>query len=285
MLRALSLAWLTVGETDALTLVRAAAESGFGRIGLKVIPNPGSVAQPLAENAPMVAKIRRALSEEGISVLEMGGVWFTPSLDPRQLKPSLEVGAQLGARFVIAAAGDDCRERLTRNIASMCELAEPFGLKVAIEFIAYSPIATLKDACEVSAAIGHPGCGIVIDALHLARSGTRISEIASVPPGSIHLAHLCDAPRVPPADLRAESRAQRLPPGAGELPLFAFMDALPPELPLEVEAPCASLAQLHPIERARRVAAATRNFLESYRAAGRAAGKRNARKETSWNDG
>ena len=136
MLRKLSLAWLSVGETDPVTLISAAAAAGFGRVGLKVVPNAGSAVPPLAGNAPLIRDTRRALAAEGIEALEMGGVWFGPGLDPRQLVPSLEAGAELGARYVIAAAGDECRQRLVANIASLCALAAPFGVKVAIEFIA-----------------------------------------------------------------------------------------------------------------------------------------------------
>lgn len=276
MLRKLSLAWLSVGETDPVTLISAAAAAGFGRVGLKVVPNAGSAVPPLAGNAPLIRDTRRALAAEGIEALEMGGVWFGPGLDPRQLVPSLEAGAELGARYVIAAAGDECRQRLVANIASLCALAAPFGVKVAIEFIAYSPIATLQDALDAAAATGHADCGVVVDALHLARSGTPLAALASAPPGSICLAHLCDAPRAAPADLRVESRTQRLLPGEGELALSDFIDAVPPGVAFEVEAPCAALASLDPIERALRVAAATRRFLEFRLQAG---------KEAPWNVG
>ncbi len=267
MLRNISLAWLTLGDTDALTLVQAAAAAGFGHVGLKVIPNAGSAAPPLTGNTKLLREIKRTLSNEGISVLEMGGVWFTPNIQPGGLKQALETGRELGAKFVIAAAADDCRTRLMENIASMCELAEPIGLKVAIEFIPYSSIASLKDACQAVSAIGWSNCGIVVDALHLARSQTPASELAAVPAQCVYLSHLCDAPRIAPPDLRGESRTRRLLPGMGELPLFDLLDGLPVHVPIEIEAPCAAVAHLPPIERARQVAAATTRFFEAYEGA------------------
>jgi hypothetical protein len=61
----------------------------------------------------------------------------------------------------------------------------------------------------------------------------------------------------------AEARGDRLLPGEGTLPLSAFLDALPENLPLAVEAPTLELAGLSFAESARRAGEATRVFLGS----------------------
>jgi sugar phosphate isomerase/epimerase len=73
--------------------------------------------------------------------------------------------------------------------------------------------------------------------------------------------------------LQLESRAMRLLPGDGELPLAEFLVALPEEIPLSVEAPALPLREtLTPVEFARRarqamsdVIAAARRYADQQR--------------------
>jgi sugar phosphate isomerase/epimerase len=90
---------------------------------------------------------------------------------------------------------------------------------------------------------------------------------------------LCDAPLAPPSglprprtlprgqstdgtDLQLESRAMRLLPGDGELPLAEFLAALPDGIPVSVEAPVLSLQKtVTPVEFARRAREAVANVV------------------------
>jgi hypothetical protein len=58
----------------------------------------------------------------------------------------------------------------------------------------------------------------------------------------------------------AEGGSGRFYPGEGEMPLADIVDALPPGLPISIEAPCGLYAKLDPIERAKRCGAAARRF-------------------------
>ena len=67
-----------------------------------------------------------------------------------------------------------------------------------------------------------------------------------------------------PANLRAEARGDRLYPGDGEFDLEGFLRALPRQLPISVEAPCAAYASLPIVERARLCGERTRAVLERF---------------------
>ncbi|MDZ7907190.1 MAG: hypothetical protein U5N10_02480 [Gemmobacter sp.] len=57
-------------------------------------------------------------------------------------------------------------------------------------------------------------------------------------------AHLCDAPVLPgytPEDLLHAGRAERLPPGEGQIDLRAILARLPPGIPLALEVPMQAL--------------------------------------------
>jgi hypothetical protein len=81
--------------------------------------------------------------------------------------------------------------------------------------------------------------------------------VAAVDVALFRYAQICDAvaemprPDDAPALIR-EARTGRLLPGEGALPLAALVAALPPDLPLAVEAPCRATAGRPALERARR---------------------------------
>ena len=111
--------------------------------------------------------------------------------------------------------------------------------------------------------------GIIVDTLHLRRSGGSPASVAAVGHEAISYVQLCDAPLEKPAelDLRTEALRHRLDPGQGELWLFDLMDALPPEVTIDLETPCAGYAGLSPKERAVIAGDALRRFVAAWREA------------------
>lgn len=264
----LSLAHLTVDSADPLELVDAAARAGFDAVGLRVVSAPGAPPRPpVAGNAPLIARIKASLIANGLEVLQVNSFWIVPGTTPADIRPVLDAAARLGARHVLVVIGDTDRERAAAIFSACCALAEPLGLGIALEFQSYSPVRTLGQALRLAEESGFKNAGIVVDALHLDRSGGSPADVAAVPPGRLSFVQLCDAPTrsPPPEGLRREARGGRLYPGEGELPLHALMDALPDGVPLEIEAPCARAAHLPPAEQARLAADAARRFLDAHR--------------------
>jgi len=186
--------------------------------------------------------------------------------------PLFEVGAQLSARFVNVMVDDPDPSRARDNFAALAELARPYGLQPAAEAIPYMHLKSLRDAVAL---VAQSGGGVLMDPLHLHRAGGTPDDVRLLDPALIAYYQLCDAPLAPPSnlprpeqlprgqsvgditDLALESRAARLFPGDGELPLAAFIAAMPAGLPVNVEAPnLQRLAELGPLEFARRARAA-----------------------------
>jgi sugar phosphate isomerase/epimerase len=109
---------------------------------------------------------------------------------------------------------------------------------------------------------------VLVDALHLARSGGTPEAVAALPPGRIAYMQLCDGPaQSPPLEsLAHESRNERRWPGEGEFPLDELFDGLPDDIPISVEVPRAVDASRSMEERALLAGAATRTWLAKYRA-------------------
>ena len=156
----------------------------------------------------------------------------------------LDAGHSLGARFVLTLGYDTDEARLTDHFAWLCSAAAERGLRPGLEFMKYSAVQTLSAAVRIVRAAGHPAGCVLVDALHLQRSGGSAAELAGVEPELLPYGQLCDGPLNPvwPPDdqARIESRSGRLLPGDGEFPLAELIAALPANGALSVEAPVAA---------------------------------------------
>jgi len=219
---------------------------------------------PVIGDEDLIRHFERRLADTGIEVLDVEAIWLGPDSDVAALEPALAVGQRLGARNVLVVGNDPDTARVTDNFAKLAELAEHYQLKLGLEFIPYCQTSTLQQAQAVVKSSGHSNAGILVDALHLIRSGGSAGDLRKIEPASILYGQICDAraerPRTPEA-LRHEARGARLYPGEGHLPLGKILEALPRGLPLGVEAPCAEYAHLPAVERARICGDATRRFL------------------------
>ncbi|CAM5191775.1 Sugar phosphate isomerase/epimerase OS=Castellaniella defragrans OX=75697 GN=HNR28_003404 PE=4 SV=1 [Castellaniella defragrans] len=167
-------------------------------------------------------------------------------------------------------SGDDPDERVVMDLfVQACELAAPLGLKVDLEFMPWSGINSLAKAAQVVTAAGQANGAVLVDTLHLSRSGGTPADIAAFDPGLFGYVQVCDAPPVPPSSLDEiahEARVARLIPGEGGLPLADVLAALPDGLPVSLELPMKDLARKMPaLERARLAMAGVRRVLDSVR--------------------
>jgi sugar phosphate isomerase/epimerase len=210
----------------------------------------------------LIRQILRRLDDTGLSILDVEAVWLTPDTSVPNLVPALETAARLGARYLLIVGNDPEPARVTATLAGLAEAARPFGIKLMLEFIPYCATSTFQEAQRLIAAAAQPNVGVLVDTLHLTRSGGTPADLQDAP--GLDYVQFCDAALERPAQdqLRTEARTQRFYPGEGQLDLHAFLNALPPNTPLALEAPCDRDAHLSPIERAQRCGAATRRFLE-----------------------
>jgi sugar phosphate isomerase/epimerase len=206
--------------------------------------------------------VRTRLDASGVRLFEGSAGWITADFRTAQIDGVLETLAALEARAVALVGWDPDRARLVANFAAICDAARGYGLRVHLEFMPYSAIRTLADALAVLDAAAQPNAAVIVDALHLARSGGDPDDVRGVDPRRIASVQLCDAPLAPPSDgdLRRESVTTRRLPGEGELPLRALLDALPADVVVEAEIP---MADRSPDlgRRARCVADALRRFV------------------------
>lgn len=264
----LSLAHLTVLDVAPPELFDLAAQAGYQSVGIRILPAaPGSVSYPLSPAA--VADWRRRIAQAGVGVHDVEFIPLTPQVQVLSFAGSLALAAELGAKRINVSGDDEDVDRLADHFGQLCDLAAGVGLGVELEFMRFRPVGTLQQALEVIHRAGRPNGRLLIDALHLVRSGGTAEMLAQVPTSALGSLQLCDAPAwLPPAlSLVDEARQARLFPGEGALPLLQILDALPADIPLAVEVPT---GLTHPLlkagERAAAAYAATRRLLAARQA-------------------
>ena len=260
---------LTMLDVSPPELVNIAREAGFDSVSPRVAAaTPGEEPWPMTASSPMLEETVRRLDDTGIRVLAVEVVRIDPDTRREDYERALEAGAKLGARYVTVNSYDPDLERACETFAALTADARAYGLRPVIEPITYTQVSNLEQALRVAQRSG--GGGILLDALHFQRYGGEFEQLRSVDSQLLSYVQLCDAPLAPPSglprprklprgqstggtDLQLESRAMRLLPGDGQLPLSDILAALPAGIPVSVEAPVLSLREtLTPAELVRR---------------------------------
>lgn len=253
-MRRLSLAHLTFIDADPVGLIDAGAAGGFDCIGLRIVPPmPNDRLVPVVGDLSMQRRIRARLADTGVTIMDVEAVWLMPETDVGSLRPALDVAVELGASFVVAAGNDPDWARMTNNLGRLAEACAERRLRLMLEFIPYSHVSTLAAAHRLLSEASPTDAGLLVDAIHLSRSGGHPSDLARYDPALFSYFHLCDMPAAlpPESELRAESRGDRLYPGEGGLWLREFVAAFAPGTPAALEAPSRRHADLRLAERAR----------------------------------
>lgn len=266
----LSLAPLTVLPASPLAQIDAAHAAGLDAVGLRLQPVTPADADIMAD-AALRRGIARRLDDTGLKVLDIEVFRVGPRADIGSMLPGMEYASRLGAKYMlctsvlVAEHVPSDESRTAEKFAQLCEAGAPLGIKPMLEFMIYRAIGTIEAALRMVELVRHPNMGICVDALHLSRSGGTPDSLRKVDPGLLCYAQICDAPAaIPPASqIPIEARCHRLYPGAGSLPLPALLDALPPGIPLSLEAPDSRSAHLSALQRAHAVARSTRRLLEA----------------------
>ena len=92
-------------------------------------------------------------------------------------------------------------------------------------------------AAEIVGTSGASNGGVLIDNLHLSRSGSSIDDVKAMPIELFPYLQICDAPAQRPTDfagLLDEALNGRLCPGEGSLPIVELLKAIP-AVPLSFE--------------------------------------------------
>lgn len=242
----LSLAALTALPLAPPQMLRLAAELDCRAAGLRLLPaSPGGLHYPLMDDAPLLRETLAVIADTGVRVLDLEVLRIGEAFDPRAMQAFLATGQRLGARHILVAGDDPDEARLTARFAALCEAAAPHGLSCDLEFMPWTAVRDAASARRIVERAAQPNGGVLVDALHWARSGSTLDDVSALPRQRLHYAQICDG-RVPgPTTTEAlvfDARCERLLPGEGGIALGALFSRLPADLPVSVEVPSDSRA-------------------------------------------
>ena len=208
----LSLAAGAVLGADPLETIRIASAVGFGAVGLRL--DSGD----LSKHA--LRAIRASLADADLVLLDVEVLWLRADAADDELPLRLvDVATELGARHVLVVSLDPSLERTADRLRALCERAESSAtaLRVALEFPGDTTVRCLAEAVRVVTHAAHPRAAVLVDSLHLARTGGQPADLLRIPLGLLPYIQVCDAGSAAvsddePADM-AEARGGRLLPG------------------------------------------------------------------------
>ena len=263
----LSLDHLTVHEATPPQLIDIAAQTGCIAAAMWFHAPPyGTEPYPMIGDTPMRRETLSRMEHHGVRIHTVGIFALLPETDFDKFRGMLESGAALGAKRAICLGFDPDPQRMRDNFGRLCQLAAEFRMSVDVEFIAFSSINSLDAALRLLEVSGQANTGLILDPLHLTRSGGVPADIARVPPSLIGYAQICDGPKTMPAEQQMlEGSEQRQIPGEGQFPLRQFVDALPKDVLIGVEIPLRDRVErgLGPLQRAKLAVDASRKLIEA----------------------
>lgn len=262
--RPLSLHALTALDAAPVALIAIARALGCDRVCLFThVPDAARHVYPCV-TADARSAVAAALAESGVRLHNIEVFPLTPESDLAAFRPGLALGAALGAERATAHVHIEDRVLATAAFARFCDLAAEHGLRVGLEFNAFSKVGTAAAAAAIVRGAARDNGDVALDFLHAVRSGATPTGLAALAP-LVGYAQICDGPLEIADDARwPEAIGERGLPGAGAFPIAAMLAPLGTEVVIEVEVPqtAAMRAGVPAIERARRAVEAARRFTE-----------------------
>lgn len=248
--------------------VNLAADLGCQHIstGLTAFPyNPHNYALfSLRDDPALRREMKAALHDRGVTISLGEGLTVRPGGDVRAYERDLDIFVELGTRRINTVSMDPDQGRTFDQFGLLAELAAARGVQTTTEFAPGLSVADLPTALKAIRHVGRPDFKLLIDTMHLVRSGSGPADIAVLDPRLIGYVQLCDAPLTPRFESYfEEAMFERMAPGEGGLRLKEVLAALPGDRIFSLEVPLRSEAEagIGPHERLGKCVEAARRLL------------------------
>lgn len=205
-------------------------------------------------NEATTREVKRRLDDTGVVALDLEPIIPAPDHDDHGER-AIETAAAIGARHVLFTSRLADPSATIDRFATLCDIASGCGVTLVCEFLPIFPLRSLSMANDVVTRHPVEVAGILIDNLHLSRSGGAIDEVREIDARRFPYLQIADAVANAPTEFGAlldEALNGRLLPGDGALPITELLAAVP-RVPLSFEVRSRALRDgfSDPVERAR----------------------------------
>jgi len=262
-----SLAFLTIPDIGPLEAVHVAADAGYQMVGLRMLPATAEESPyPILSSQRLLREVAAALDGRGIRVGDLEIIRLAPDTDIGAFTPFFERAQFLNARHVTVVNDDPVDTRAIETFSRLCESALPFSLTMNLEPMPWSATRNIAEADHIVGLSQQENAGILVDAFHFYRGGSRLEQLKAVPSDRLNIFQICDAPAAfdpAPDAIRHMARTARKIPGQGELDLASLISLIPASAVISIEVPNRrSIRDYPPLDRAARALAATQRLYD-----------------------
>lgn len=263
----LAVGFLSVFALPPVELVNLAADLGCQHISTIVQGQPLVPLDfpPFSLRDPALRKdLLAAMDDRGVTISLGDGFLVLPDADMRDFCADLDVLAELAVPRINVVSLDPDLSRSFDQFGALTELGAQRNIETDVEPVPGLTVGDLPTAVAALEHVGRPDFRLLIDTMHLVRSGSGATDLSALEPKHIGYAQLNDTTLEPRIDnYMEEAMYERMVPGEGELPLRDILSALPPDVVIELEVPRRSLALagVSPIDRLRPCVEAARSLL------------------------
>lgn len=238
---------LSVIGLGPVEFVNLAADLGCSCIssGLTSMPDRnGHIAYSLREDKALRQEMMAVMRDRAVSISLGEGCIIRQGCEMHDYAADMDIMRELGVERLNTVSMDPDMGRTLDQLAMFAEMASARDMVSSIELCPANTIKNLETAVAAVRHVGRKDFQLLLDTMHLGRSGARGADIAALDPALIGYVQLCDAPLKPTnPDYMDEAMFERMIPGEGEMPLREYLRAIPPGLVISLEVPLRSQAE------------------------------------------
>ncbi len=244
-------------EDDPCTFVEIAAQAGWKGTGVWF--------DPLTWTETTTKEVGKRVDDTGLTVVDMEVVRMGPKGDCGERL--IDAASSIGAKNILTVSSFDSVQETAKRLNELCVLALPSNIRVCIEFMRFTSIRSLADALQVVELVDQKNVGILVDLIHVFRSGTSYEEIRAADAALFPYAQWCDASEEPRGwstkELIRDAVDDRAIPGEGDMPVKEFEFLFDISVPFSVEVRSKALRDAFPgfLDRAKHLLSATSNAI------------------------
>jgi sugar phosphate isomerase/epimerase len=210
-----------------------------------VVKQLGYQPYSLRDDPGLRRELLAAMDDRGISISLGEGLLIAPGVDVRSYTGDLDIMAELRIPRINTVSLEAGRARTFDELAVLTGLAAERGILTSVEPVPGLAIADLPTALAAVEHVGREEISLLIDTMHVARSGAGPDDLRALPAERIGHVQLCDVPLRSTREYHyaEEAMYHRMVPGEGELPLAEMLAALPEDRVVGLEVPMLSRAE------------------------------------------
>lgn len=216
--------YLGFADPDLPGMVNAAAAAGYRWISFDL----PSLSYYSAHRGTLEG-LRALMEAQGVGMLAIHSLAISDDQGRTDTltREAVAIGHILGARYLhagVVVAPDPNVAQITAQAEKICHAA---GMEIAIEFLPFLPLASIRQTRDLLDAAGLSGRNFVLDTWHFFNGpddphSDGWAALESIPPSRIAYVQFNDHGPLMSDDLLFETTQNRLMPGAGHFDLMQF---------------------------------------------------------------